>query len=175
MSAISNYRIDFVKRTKEILESGYQNFKDNDREATFLLNCLLGLIITISENEKKSKSVFKGVIDSEFIEIIPSKIGFIKKYNTDTDYTHADLTELILKIGHRDSLIGMRKLWFINKLRNGIAHQNIEAINESGTWTGIRLWNINNYSEKDFEIIFTISELKNLAIKLSDIYLKTVH
>ena len=55
MSAIENYKIEFIKRTKEILEGNFQILEEKDREVTFLLNCLLGLIVTISENEKRYK------------------------------------------------------------------------------------------------------------------------
>ncbi len=170
MTAIKNYKIDFIKRTKEILEGNYQYFQNKDREVTFLLNCLLGLIIAISENEKKKRTVFKENIDDSFIEFIPDKIGFLDSQKFDKDLTNKNLTELNLKIGHRNDLKGKNKLWFINKLRNGIAHQNIEEVNKNGVWTGVRLWNLNN-SRKDFEIVFTIEELKKIAIKLSDMYL----
>lgn len=173
MTAIKNYKLDFIKRTKEILERKYQDFENEDREVTFLLNCLLGLIITISENEKKKQTVFIGNIDESFMKLIPNKIGFIDNHKFDKDFTNSDLTELNLKIGHKADLKGKDKLWFIKKLRNGIAHQNIQGVNENNIWTGVRLWNSNN-SRKDFEIVFTIEELENLAIKLSDIYLSNI-
>ena len=79
MSAPVNYKIEFVKRTKEILEENFQFFQEKDREVTFLLNCLLGLIVTISENEKRKNNVFRGAIDPDFLNLIPEKIGFIEK------------------------------------------------------------------------------------------------
>jgi hypothetical protein len=171
MGAIKNYKIDFIKRTKEILEENFQNFEEKDREVTFLLNCLLGLIVTISENEKTEKKVFKDNIDNDFLTMIPNKIGYVKRDRVDDDLTNVDLTELSVKVGHKKNLKGKNKLWLINKIRNGIAHQNIEGINENDRWIGVRLWNNTSASKKDFEIIFTIEELKNLAIALSDKYL----
>lgn len=170
MSAINNYKIEFVKRTKEILEENFQSFTDKDREATFLLNCLLGLIVTISENEKKKQKVFKSTIDNDFLALIPDKIGFIKKNQSETDLTENTLPHLCVHVGHKNDLIGISQLWLINKIRNGIAHQNIEGVNENNIWVGIRLWNTND-SKKDFEIIFTIEELKNFALALSTKYL----
>lgn len=67
------------------------------------------------------------------------------------------------------------KFWLIKKIRNGIAHQNIKGINENDKWIGVRLWNNTNTFKKDFEIIFTIEELKSLAIALSDKYLEKRH
>ena len=170
MTEITNYRIDFVERTKEILQENYPEFKDNNREVTFLLNCLLGLIITVSENEKKLNKVFKGNIDNDFLKFIPEKIGFVEKTNN-IDLTDKDLTIFELAVCHKTSLIKETKLWFVNKIRNCIAHQNIEGMNENGKWIGVRLWNQKD-STKDFEIIFTVEEIKNLAIELATQYLK---
>ena len=83
MGATENYRIDFIKRTKEILKENFQSFEEKDREVTFLLNCLLGLIVTISENEKTEKKVFKDNIDNDFLTMIPNKIGFVKRDRAD--------------------------------------------------------------------------------------------
>jgi hypothetical protein len=173
MGAIENYRIDFVKRTNEILKENFRNFKEEkDREVTFLLNCLLGLIVAISENEKIEKKVFNDNIDDDFLAMIPNKIGFVERDRVDDDLTNVNLVKLNIKVGHKEDLKGKNKLWLINKIRNGIAHQNIEGINENKRWIGVRLWNNTNDSKKDFEIIFTIEELKNLAIALSDKYLE---
>ena len=68
-------------------------------------------------------------------------------------------------------MLGRDKRWFIRKLRNCIAHQNIYGINKDSKWIGVRLWNINN-SKKDFEIVFTIDELKNYVIELAKNYLE---
>ena len=56
MSEIKD-REEFVKRTREILEKKYAYFKkDEDREVTFLLNCLLGTIVAVSESKKSGSS-----------------------------------------------------------------------------------------------------------------------
>ena len=138
MSEIINYRIDFIQRTREILEANYQSFENKDREVTFLLNCLLGLIVTISENEKREKKIFKDNINDDFLTIIPDKVGFVESYRVDDDLTSTDLTELNVKVGHKNDLKGKSQLWFINKIRNGIAHQNIKGINEDKKWIGVR-------------------------------------
>lgn len=167
MAEIKNYKVDFIKRTNEILTTEYKNFKEKDREVTFLLNCLLGLIVTISENEQKKLCIFKGKIDDEFLSLIPDKVGFIQRNKSGMNI---DLTETSIvseNIGHKDELMEQDKLWFINKIRNGIAHQHIEGVNEDEKWIGVRLWNTNN-SFKDFEIVFSIAELKLFATTLSE-------
>jgi hypothetical protein len=55
------------------------------------------------------------------------------------------------------------KDWFLKKIRNGIAHQNMTAKNENEKWIGVRIWN-EHYGLVDFEIEFTIEELKEFAI-----------
>lgn len=170
MAEIKNYKIDFIKRTNEILTTEYQNFKEIDREVTFLLNCLLGLIVTISENEQEKLRVFKGKIDDEFLSLIPDKVGFIQRNKLGTNIDLTETSSVSENVGHKDELMEQDKLWFINKIRNGIAHQHIEGVNDDGNWVGVHLWNTNN-SFKDFEIVFSIDELKLFATTLSDKYL----
>lgn len=169
MTEIKKYKIDIINRTSEILDKHYPYFKDNDREVTFLMNCLLGLIIAIFENEKKKRKFLIGNIDHNFLTLIPDKIGFINSRDITDDLTNQDLTQISVNVRHKDHLSIKDKYWFVNKLRNGIAHQNIEGINENGKWAGVRIWNENN-DKKDFEIIFQIDELKAFAIGLSNLY-----
>lgn len=171
MTKIENYKIEFVKRTIDLLDCNFSCFKHIDREVTFLLNCLLGLIVCVSENAKKSNTNFMKKIDDDFLKFIPEKIDFIiykDKYKN--NLINQNSNELKIKNGKKYDLEKLTKLWFINKLRNGIAHQNIEGINENGKWVGIKIWNEKN-NLKDFEIIFTIEELKRLSIKIAKDYI----
>jgi hypothetical protein len=115
---------------------------------------------------------FKGKIDDVFLCNLPEKIGFTIKSSNKVNLSDSDLTKIETKVGHKNDLKNYTKLWFVNKLRNGIAHQNIEGINEDEVWIGLKLWNTNN-DLIDFEIIFTIEELKKLALKIADDYLKS--
>ena len=80
------------------------------------------------------------------------------------------MTDLNVDVYHKADLIGKSKLWLIKKIRNCIAHQNIKEINQDGKWVGVRLWNMNN-SNKDFEVLFTVEELKNFTIDLAEKYI----
>jgi hypothetical protein len=171
MTEITEYNINIVKRTKEILNDYYPVFEENDREATFLMNCLLGLIISITEIEKGERKLLRGSIDDEFIKNIPEKIGFLISRNLSENLANLDLIEINVHVGHKNDLIGKDKLWFISKIRNSIAHQNIFAINKNGKWDGVKLWNLNN-SQKDFEIVFSLEELKIFAIDLAKKFLE---
>jgi len=166
----NKYKVNFVERTKNLLENNFDLMKEKEAEVTFLLNCLLGLIITVSENEKISNKIFSVNIDESFLEAIPEKIGFrTKKENTNK---LIGVQTISIPTGNKNNLTQLKKSWFINKLRNGIAHQNIEAINENQKWVGIRLWNNNNSNEIDFEIEFTIEELKKIGIKIASEFLE---
>ncbi|TRX33993.1 HEPN family nuclease [Flavobacterium restrictum] len=174
MSSIKNYQIDFVNRTKKLLSENFEDFKNRDLESTLLLNCLLGLIVVVSENEKNGNKSLKGKIDESFLNFIPQKIGFLIKSQHKKDLTEIELTNIQTEVGHRNDLTKFEKLWFVNKIRNGIAHQNIEGINENDLWIGIKLWNTNNEKTKDFEVIFTMEELKKLALKIAEDYIISI-
>jgi hypothetical protein len=149
-----NYQKEFGKRTVEVLERGHELLKELGREVTFLMNCLLGTIVAISEKEDKRKennqpgnNFFAGTIDEEFL--------------------------LTLGIPTKREWIGKDKLGLIENIRHGIAHQHVEAINDTNAdnesfWSGVII--INDYRGNDFEISFTIDELRNLAINLATKY-----
>jgi hypothetical protein len=62
---------------------------------------------------------------------------------------------------------------FLKSLRNGVAHQNIEPINEDGKWTGVRIWNLSHPEKvKDFEASFNYKQLKNLSLFLAQKYVE---
>jgi len=167
MGAIKEYKVDIVERTREILINFYDKFEEDEREVTFLMNCLLGLIIAISESENQNRNLLRGNIDENFIENISDTIGFVQSIRLKEDLTNQDLTNIKVNVGHKNDLLGKDKSWLMSKIRNCIAHQNIKGINREGKWVGVRLWN-NNNSRKDFEIVFTIDELKSFAIDLAE-------
>lgn len=170
MSRIENYEIDIVQRTTEILNDHFLKLEDKDREATFLMNCLLGIVVAISENKKISQSIFNIPIDDDFISMIPEKFGFITSYDNVKELTDIRLLKRTVNIGHKIDLKSKSKIWFINRVRHAIAHQNIKAINEDDKWVGVILYN-KPKEVIDFEIEFDIDELKEFALKLGNIYL----
>jgi hypothetical protein len=170
VSEIKNYKIDFVERTREVFLNDFDYFKSKGREVTFLLNFLLGLIVTVNEVKGKNKAK-KGKIE-DLSEYIPDKIGFLKKGFEKNHLKDSLINSIEIQIGHKDDIsLQFDKQDFLLKIRNGIAHQHIEGISRDGIWEKIRLWNVKDSKIIDFEIIFTIEELKNLAIKIADDYL----
>ena len=174
MTAIRD-RNDFVRRTIEILELEFTPFEERDREVTFLLNCLLGTIVSVSEYENKAKKkLLTSRIDNDFLASIPDKIGFLRKVKNGDDLISADIDSINFKVGHKTDLKEKTKIWLLKKIRNGIAHLNIEWENDNGKCKAIRLWNEPRSEVKDFEVVFTIEELKEFAITLSKKYLKAI-
>lgn len=167
MSEIT-YNKDFVKRTRKLLEINYDYFKEKDLEVTFLMNCLLGLIIAISEN-KNFKKVLNNNIDDDFLSHLPEKMCFIKLNNTNINLEDCSKNNIKFRISKKEDLKSEEKKWFINKLRNGIAHQHIKEINNKGKWTGVEIWNeANNNNIIDFRISFLTKELRQFVLFLSE-------
>ena len=138
-------------------------------------------------NENKSLGADK--IDEALLSLIPNdKIGFLlpnaqksiqinvkeavlfKEIDFKVENEVKDDFGRQYTIWHHDALTSRNKNWLLTKLRNGIAHQHIKAINtpDNTKWTGIKLWNVaksyhcsGNY--KDFEITLTIEQLTKLA------------
>lgn len=173
-------REDFIQRTKEIFEDSYRDFEPKDREVTFLMNCLLGLIVTVSEIEKtEGNKVLDDNIDDEFLALIPKTMGFVDKKNAVDEKSDLikkkTVTNLNIQVGHWEDLRREKKSWLLDNIRNGIAHLNIEWENDNEKITAIRLWNKpfgKKYAKKkNFEITFEIEILKTFAITISNKYL----
>ncbi|GJQ61154.1 MAG: hypothetical protein SCALA702_02070 [Melioribacteraceae bacterium] len=170
MTAIENYDIDIIERTKEILEANFELFSRNDREFTFLVNCLLGIVVAATENEKRKAKIFKGKIDNEFMNIIPERVRFIKSKRKNFSINENNSRAEKQQIGDKYEIAVKSKIWLLTKLRNCIAHQHIAPINEDGNWVGVKLWNVDR-KYRDFEIVFTQVELKGFCIYIANYYL----
>ena len=85
MTAIKNYPKDFVERTIRLLKELDPEAKKIDLEVTFLLNCLLGMVVSVLENLNKldkseyEKSLFSIKLNNDELEnVIPDKIKAIR-------------------------------------------------------------------------------------------------
>jgi len=183
MTGITDYPKEFVQRTLELLDEGYLFFRQRNLEVTFLLNCLLGLIVATSENIRKCESGFfkRRLTNNEIVGSVPRKIKYVseskmgqyinkqKKENQSFSYNSNEEknTEInLFETGNDIALITV-----IDKIRNGVAHQNIKPINKNGRWSGILIWNINKYGIRDFEVEFDIYELETFARFVASKYL----
>lgn len=173
-------RKDFVQKTYEMLKGSWEYFKGNDKEVTFLLNCMLGLIVAIAEDEEIAKnnfeSLFKDNFDKEFLDLLPKRIGFIDHRKIIYDDLTVDGVEVNVVVGHKDDFVIKHAPLLLKKIRHGIAHLNIKFENECGQIKTIRLWNnpIHNKNLRDFEVVFEIKELRDFATRLSDRYFNLI-
>lgn len=171
-------RKDFVRKTNEMLRDNWDYLQGKDKEVTFLLNCMLGLIVAIVEDEEIAKNkfsqLFKDDFDKCFLKLLPDKIGFIDPKQMDCSNLVDEGAAVNVVVVHKDALTKKHLHCLLKRIRNGIAHLNIEfENNKEGQIEAIRLWNNpTSYAKnvKDVEIEFTVNELKKLAIELSKRY-----
>lgn len=173
-----DYPTEFVSRTIKLMEEFYSEIKAKELEVTFLLNCLLGLIIATNESTENSEYFTNTLITNEEIKkYIPKSIAqlntselnkSIKNLINEKSLLNQLNAEIELnnkiKIDKSEQLTNLSLKQFIRKIRNGIAHQNLMPTSDNDHWKGIRIWNHNTNGIKDFEVEFTISELKNFAL-----------
>lgn len=175
---IKDYSKEFVERTLKLIDSCFEDAKSKELEVTFLLNCLLGLIVTANENIENEEYFTKTkLFDEEIVAFIPKTIAIlntsnlIKKIKEDVnkkslinqidDELKIENTVIVEKY---EQIKNLTLKQFLRLLRNGIAHQNLMATSDNDHWKGIRIWNYNNNGIKDFEVEFKIVELRKFAI-----------
>lgn len=146
---IKKFELQFVERTRDILlkYNGKYSFSN-------LLNCTLGLIILPYENIS-SMEIWQKKLNE--IDSLPKfdliKFKPIKSIKKDKEIYFPSTLEIFLK-----------------KLRNGLAHQNINPINFEGNLIGVKILN-KHINEVDLEVNFTESQLKEFSLFISDLYL----
>lgn len=159
MGSIERFEIEFVKRTKEILESynGTHTFSN-------LINCTLGLIILPYEN----------IEGGDFWDVLITDIDL---FNEGQIIVFEPMTfdkKLKKVITLRKSLIN-----FVTKLRHGLAHQNITPINNGKELYKIEIKNsfrvTQNLFQTDLVVQFTEVQLKRFALFIADSYLNEVN
>lgn len=196
MTRIKDYPKDFVERTIILLNKLEPKAKELDLEVTFLLNCLLGMVVTVLENLNKldkteyNKSLFSIKLNNEKIkDKIPDKIKAIRGNEIINSYkeqfnaigflknegeTEIEIGKSIVKFMTASEIRNQDFKWLLNKIRNGIAHQNIMPTSESENWNGIRIWNYNSNGLKDFAIQFDVDELKDFSLEVANRYLESL-
>lgn len=136
------YEPDFVKsfmrRTSAII-----NKYEGPHDATILVNCLLGLLVVPKE------SLFQKIPDDRFDTlsnwgISPSSIKQFRESN----------------LGHGPEPT-LRQL--VRRLRNAVAHFDIDAIHSDGVVSGFRF-----KDRKGFRAEIPLSELRDFSIRLAN-------
>jgi len=176
-----NYDVEFVENTIKLLTTNYEHIEKQDLEVTFLINCLTGLIIATNEKIQKSqKTIFKYKVSDPRIRLkIPPhsrNINFkegIKNTVNDLNLLEIDEQEIQENVEFElTDCTDMMLIDYLGKIRNGIAHQNIDTIDNQGKWHGIKLWNNTTNGIKNFETKFTVHELKEFALFIAEEYIK---
>ena len=153
---IKKFEIEFVQRTKSLL-TDYQGPWDMSN----LINCTLGLIILPYETIKGKPSL--SFWDTELAKIPnlpPFRLSIFKPIKSikKSKVTYYSKTLKVL----------------LQKIRNGLAHQRIEPVNQDGKFAGVIMRNYfdDAQTRPDLEVQFSQQELKDFALFIADEYLK---
>lgn len=183
---IHEYPKEFVERTLRLIKECYSDAKTKELEVTFLLNCLLGLIVATHENIENSEYfISTRLTDPEVNKYIPKAIAKVNLKEINTSIKEIiNQKSLVTQLDDRiefnntiniekySQLKNMTLKQFVRNLRNGIAHQNLMATSDNEHWKGVRIWNHNSDGIKDFEVEFTISELKKFAVFVGEKFIE---
>jgi hypothetical protein len=182
---LRNYPLEFVERTIDLIEKLSASAKQEGLDATFLLNCTLGLIVATSENLESCGGDYfkKRIAELDQNNSFPQKIAYINfssdfksfrneinKKSLVTQLNNSFEISTTININKYEQARNLTLKEFLKKIRNGVAHQNIMPINLDQQWKGVRIWNKNREGIKDFEVEFKLSELKSFSIFLAQQY-----
>ncbi len=140
------YEIEFITRTRKILND--YNKRKSGYKLTLLLNCLVGLIILPDQRMPFGKPPFWDTEISQIPLFQTAKIN--PTWSSNSRHTLAQ---------------------FLRKLRNGIAHQNIEPINRNNQFVGVKIWNVTPQNVIDCEVELDRRSLHEFANFIADQYL----
>lgn len=162
MGSIKNetFDVEFILRTQKLIQEYRGTYN-----ITLLLNCLLGLIILPTEfYSRKSRTFFtKQLTDYKEIEELIKIISFnpTKRDKKGKGFKPDEKTLNIL----------------IKKIRNGIAHQQIECVDKKGKWVSVTIRDFNKFNNNnlELELTWTIKQLKEFSIFISGKYIDEIN
>lgn len=147
MSHYKNQEIDFINRTKAIIQQydSFQIVEKEKYEVTLLLNCLIGLLILPQQHWFDSLPT--DLVSQKEWGINPSHISSIKDGETKN-----------IKVVARH-------------LRNSIAHYEFKAFdNSSNQISSIKFMDKDREGNVTFEAIFPLPNLRQFTTKLTDTF-----
>lgn len=153
---IKKFEIEFVQRTKDLLID-YQGPWDMSN----LINCTLGLIILPYETIKGKSSLSFWDTELDKIPDLPPFRLLIFEPIKSIKKSRIIYYPKTLKV-------------LLQKIRNGLAHQRIEPVNQNGKFAGVIIRNYfdDAQTHQDLEIQFSQHQLKDFALFVADEYLK---
>lgn len=143
---IIDFEKEFVERTKIIIESELRG--DFYYEVTLLINCLLGLVSLPTEMTARK--------EIEFME------AYIKK-----------LEELGVKVDNIEKNEDKRRKQIFRTIKNAVSHFNMEVLNKYGDIDRV-VFRDREYKDQPYhtELIFDVSQLKEIALFVADKHLE---
>ena len=145
------YDVELIKRTKELIKTYKGKYT-----LTLLMNGLLSLIVLPQQHNSRVRRL--NFMNNELEEI--NEIQFVLNSNNfffDRRNNHNDLKNLL------------------NRIRNGIAHQRIETINDNNNkWKGVIIQDYDRNNNLGLHLELKISELRKFAFYIADEYLKEI-
>jgi len=151
MSDYKNQEIDFITRTKKIIEQ-YHNFQfegEEKFEVTLLLNCLVGLLILPQQH---------------WFDSLPMEIVSKKDWGIREDYI------LSIKESETKNVKDIAR-----HLRNSISHYNFKVFDDSTNKINSIIFEDfkdNKKEEKTFEANIPIEGLRLFTTNLTNVFLK---
>ncbi len=173
-----NFYIEQIKTTKKIIKEFSNN---KEFSPTMLLNSLLSLVILPYEDAKKRDR--SKIFDGKLLDL-EKKLGI-------TPVIFLPIKSCGDKVEYNNRTVKL----FVNKFRNGIAHQNLEVTVGENREVRITIYNkyscpackkctkkictekgltYQNGSVIDFKITVSVTQLQHLALYIADSYLKAI-
>ena len=157
MGAIELYEKEFVERTRHILKRYRGKYKLSNA-----INCTLGLIVLPNEMIRRSQNPIWDTPINEIVELAHLRIRMFEPIQNKRRGVVSYYPKT-LRI-------------FLKKIRNGLAHQNIEPVNRSRSFIGIK---VRNYftdnagnADLDLEIELNREELEMFGLFIAEKYLE---
>ncbi|AFD05324.1 HEPN family nuclease [Solitalea canadensis] len=144
------YDIELIKRTKKLIET-----YDGVFNLTLLMNSVLSLIVLPQQHNSRIRKL---AFMNQNLDEIP-EINFVinsPHFQFDPRNFNYDLKNLL------------------NRIRNGISHQRIEAISEDNKWKGIVIEDYDRNNNLGLHLELTTSQVRNLAFYIAEKYLEEV-
>ena len=135
---LQQFERDFMARTQHILGRYSGNY-----EASFLINCMLGLLILPRERLLRA--------------LPPDPINELEKWGV------SPASVLAYERGKGAEAHGYSVRWFVIKMRNAVAHFHILPVHEEGKVRGFEFWD-----RSGFRAVISVKALKRFVMVLTD-------
>jgi hypothetical protein len=171
MSEIPTSEKKFLKEFLTRTKSNLINYQD-EFDMTNIINCSLGLIIFPFEfNRGRVRKITPNLFTLPAKDLAKD-VGF--RFSKFQPIENLDGNRHPILFNENKKSVKL----LLNKMRNGLAHQNIRPKNNNGLFDEIVIWNIfergrgiNKFSEKDVSVIFNQDQLKKFALLIADGFL----